>query len=121
MAKPKQADKLNIDALIALKDGAVSFIKVAEEALEIMKSDDLACYNLKSGLSGIDRLKSFKDALSQAILLHRTGRALGAGQFKKRTTAKKKTKGAATVEKKTSSTLRVAEKSRQKYKNEDSQ
>jgi len=118
MAEPKTTEKLDTIALTALRDGALSFAKIADEALKIMKSHELACYNVKSGLAGIDRLKAFEDALSQAILLHRTGRPFETGQLKSRSTAKKKSPSA--KEKKTSPTLRIAERPKQKYKNDDS-
>ncbi len=90
MNHPKITETLERETLIALRDKALSFAKTVEEAVKIMESHPLASYNLKSGLSGIDRLVAFEDALNQSILLYKTGRPLEAGQLKSRSTAKKK-------------------------------
>lgn len=90
MNNPKISEMLERETLIALRDKALSFAKTIDDAVKIMESHPLASYNLKSGLSGIDRLVAFEDALSQSILLYKTGRPLDAGQLKNRSSAKKK-------------------------------
>ena len=119
MTQPKLAEKLEVATLAALRDEALSFLKIVDEAMKIMESDVLASYNLKSGLEGIDRLKSFQDALKDSILLHKTGRPLRAGQLKSRSRGNQSKNSLTFPNQSTSKPQKVAEKKRKYPKTGD--